>query len=99
MASRSEGTSKIGIIGFDRGYHGRTLASQQAGGMAGQKTWIVNLDKAIINVPFPDGYWEDDSSFDGFLAAIEKSGMKPENIAGVMMESYQGVGPDFAPVE
>ena len=25
--------------------------------------------------------------------------MKPENIAGVMMESYQGVGPDFAPLE
>jgi len=93
------GTSKIGIIGFDRGYHGRTLASQQAGGMAGQKSWIVNLDKAIIQAPFPDGYWEGDSSFDAFLQAIEKSGMKPENIAGVIMESYQGVGPDFAPVE
>jgi 4-aminobutyrate aminotransferase-like enzyme len=93
------GPSKIGIIGFDRGYHGRTLASQQAGGMAGQKSWIVNLDKAIIQAPFPDGYWEGDSSFDAFLQAIEKSGMKPENIAGVIMESYQGVGPDFAPVE
>ncbi len=93
------GTSKIGIIGFDRGYHGRTLASQQAGGMAGQKSWIVNLDQAIINAPFPDGYWEGDSSFDGFLKAIENRRMKPENIAGVIMESYQGVGPDFAPVE
>ena len=29
---KAGGTSKIGIIGFDRGYHGRTLASQQAGG-------------------------------------------------------------------
>ena len=93
------GREKIGIIGFDRGYHGRTLASQQAGGMSGQKSWIVNLDKAIINAPFPDGYWEGDSSFDAFLKAIENSGMKPENIAGVIMESYQGVGPDFAPVE
>lgn len=92
------GPEKIGIVGFDRGYHGRTLGSQQAGGMAGQKTWIVNMDPAFAIVPFPDGYWEDDSSFDGFLAAIEKSGMKPSQIAGVMMESYQGVGPDFAPV-
>jgi 4-aminobutyrate aminotransferase-like enzyme len=25
--------------------------------------------------------------------------MKPENVAGVIMETYQGVGPDFAPVE
>ena len=93
------GREKIGIIGFERGYHGRTLASQQAGGMAGQKTWIVNLDPAIINAPFPDGYWEDNSSFDSFLQAIEKSGMKPSQIAGVIMESYQGVGPDFAPVD
>ena len=53
------GTSKIGIIGgFDRGYHGRTLASQQAGGMAGQKAWIVN-PKSDHQRPFPDGYWEE----------------------------------------
>lgn len=92
------GPEKIGIVGFDRGYHGRTLGSQQAGGMSGQKTWIVNMDPAFVIAPFPDGFWEDDSSFDGFLAAIEKSGMNPSQIAGVMMESYQGVGPDFAPV-
>ncbi len=92
------GRGKIGIIGFERGYHGRTLASQQAGGMAGQKTWIVNMDPAIFNAPFPDGYWQEDCSFDTFLEAVEKSGMKPSEIAGVIMESYQGVGPDFAPV-
>jgi 4-aminobutyrate aminotransferase / (S)-3-amino-2-methylpropionate transaminase / 5-aminovalerate transaminase len=92
------GREKIGIIGFDRGYHGRTLGSQQAGGMAGQKNWIVNMDPAFIIAPFPDGYWEGDSSFDAFLASIEKAGMKPSQIAGVIMESYQGVGPDFAPV-
>jgi 4-aminobutyrate aminotransferase / (S)-3-amino-2-methylpropionate transaminase / 5-aminovalerate transaminase len=93
------GPKKIGIIGFDRGYHGRTMGSQQAGGMAGQKTWIVNMDPAIFNVPFPDGYWQEDCGFETFLNAIEAKGMKPENIAGVIMESYQGVGPDFAPVE
>ncbi len=93
------GRKKIGIVGFERGFHGRTLGSQQAGGMAGQKSWIVNEDPAILNVPFPDGYWQTATSFEIFLAAIEKRGLKPENIAGVMMESYQGVGPDFAPVD
>lgn len=93
------GKEKIGIVGFTRGFHGRTLASQQAGGMAGQKAWIVNEDPAIINVPFPDGYWTGDTSFETFLKTIEEKGLKPENIAGVIMESYQGVGPDFAPVE
>jgi 4-aminobutyrate aminotransferase-like enzyme len=93
------GDKKIGFIGFDRGFHGRTLGAQQAGGMAGQKAWIVNLDPAILNVPFPDGYWQEDTSFDRFVEAIARSGLKPFNIAGVMMESYQGVGPDFAPVD
>ncbi len=93
------GRSKIGIVGFERGFHGRTLGSQQAGGIAGQKAWIVNEDPAILNAPFPDGYWQTDTSFDTFLAAIEKHGLRPENIAGVMMETYQGVGPDFAPLE
>lgn len=93
------GKQKLGIVGFERGFHGRTLGSQQAGGMAGQKAWIVNEDPAIINAPFPDGYWQTNTSFDVFLTAVAQRGLKPENIAGVMMETYQGVGPDFAPVE
>jgi 4-aminobutyrate aminotransferase/(S)-3-amino-2-methylpropionate transaminase len=96
---KTGGKHKIGIVGFERGFHGRTLGSQQAGGMAGQKAWIVNEDPAILNAPFPDGYWQTDTSFDTFLKYIHDRGLKPENIAGVMMESYQGVGPDFAPVE
>lgn len=96
---KNGGKKKIGIVGFERGFHGRTLGSQQAGGMAGQKQWIVNEDPAIINAPFPDGYWQTDTSFESLLCAIEKRGLKPDDIAGVMMESYQGVGPDFAPVE
>lgn len=59
----------------------------------------MNEDPAILNAPFPDGYWQTDTSFDTFLAAIEKYGLRPDNIAGVMMETYQGVGPDFAPLE
>lgn len=93
------GKQKIGIVGFERGFHGRTLGAQQAGGMAGQKSWIVNEDPAILNAPFPDGYWQTDTSFDVFLATLAQRGLKPENVAGVMMETYQGVGPDFAPME
>lgn len=96
---RVGGRKKIGIVGYERGFHGRTLGSQQAGGMAGQKSWIVNEDPAILNAPFPDGHWQSDTSFNTFVATIERRGMQPENIAGVMMETYQGVGPDFAPLE
>jgi adenosylmethionine-8-amino-7-oxononanoate aminotransferase len=39
-------------------------------------------------------------SFDAFPESDRKDrGMTADNIAGVIMESYQGVGPDFAPVE
>ena len=96
---KTGGEKKVGFVGFDRGFHGRTLGAQQAGGFAGQKAWIVNLDPAIINAPFPDGYWQPDVSFDTFVEAIGRAGLKPHNVAGVMMESYQGVGPDFAPVD
>jgi 4-aminobutyrate aminotransferase / (S)-3-amino-2-methylpropionate transaminase / 5-aminovalerate transaminase len=93
------GTKKIGLVGAERGFHGRTLGAQQAGGIPGQKNWIVNEDPAIVQVPFPDGYWTEDTSFDLFLATLKKKGLSPENVAGVMFETFQGVGPDFAPVE
>ncbi len=96
---RTGGVKKIGIVGAERGFHGRTLGSQQAGGIPGQKGWIVNEDPAIVQVPFPDGYWTEDTSFDLFLNTLKKRGLSPERVAGVMFETYQGVGPDFAPVE
>ena len=92
------GKQKIGIAGFTRGFHGRTLGAQQAGGIPGQKAWIVNEDPAIVNVPFPDGYWTEDTRFEVFLAALKEKGLEPDQMAGVIMETYQGVGPDFAPV-
>lgn len=96
---RVGGNSKIGIVGYERGFHGRTLGAQQAGGMPGQKKWIVNDDPAIVTVPFPDGYWTEDSRFEGFLEALERKNLDHAQIAGVMLETFQGVGPDFAPTE
>src|SRR3989440_883572 len=93
------GTKKIGFVGAARGFHGRTLGAQQAGGIPGQKGWIVNEDPAIVQVPFPDGYWTEDTRFDLFLSTLEQKGLRPENMAGVMFECYQGGGPDFAPLE
>ncbi len=96
---RKGGTKKIGLVGAERGFHGRTLGAQQAGGLPGQKTWIVNEDPAIVQVPFPDGYWTEDTRFDLFVQTLQRKGLRPENVAGVLLETYQGVGPDFAPVE
>lgn len=92
------GNKKIGFVGFERGFHGRTMGAQQAGGIPGQKGWIVNEDPAIVQVPFPDGYWTENTDFDHFCTSLEKKGLKPDDVCGVMLETYQGVGPDFAPV-
>jgi 4-aminobutyrate aminotransferase/(S)-3-amino-2-methylpropionate transaminase len=52
-----------------------------------------------VQVPFPDGYKNEDTRFELFLESLAEQGIEPAQIAGVMSESYQGVGPDFIPVE
>jgi len=75
------------------------MGAQLAGGMERQKQWMVDRDRTFIQVPFPDGYKNENTSFDLFLSTIKDKGVGPDEIAGVMTESYQGVGPDFLPVD
>ena len=84
------GKKKIGIISFERAFHGRTLGSQQIGGSPALKEWIVNLDPCIWQVPFPDGFWTTDTSFDFFLAALKKQNITPDRVAGVILEDLPG---------
>lgn len=95
------GEDKLAIITFEDAFHGRTMGSQMAGGSKVDKNWIVNLDKDILQVPFPNAFkyeWADESHpdysdekcFAKFLESIEALGLKPENIAAVMTETFQG---------
>ena len=93
------GPWKIGIVSFDKAFHGRTLGAQQIGGIPALKDWIVNLDPDFHQVPFPDGFRTTDTSFDLFLRTLKEKGVGPERIAGVITETYQGGGADFAPKE
>lgn len=71
-----------------------------AGGIPALKEWIVNLDKDMVQVPFPDGFrGGPDTSFDVFLNALKAQGFTPDRIAGVMSETYQGGNASFAPAE
>jgi len=87
------------FITFKNAFHGRTLGAQLAGGMDKQKNWIIDEGRTFIQVPFPDGYKNEDISFELFLKTLQNQGINPEMVAGVMTESYQGVGPDFLPFE
>ena len=93
------GKSKHVIISFEKAFHGRTLGSQQAGGIPALKEWIVNVDPGFVQVPFPDGFRTADTSFDFFLNSLKMKGVTPERTAGVMLETYQGGSASFAPVE
>jgi 4-aminobutyrate aminotransferase-like enzyme len=97
-ALNQHGPDKKVIVSFENAFHGRTLGSQLAGGMPKLKTWIGACDPTFVQVPFPNGFWTEDTAFDLFLKTLEENEISGSQIAGVLTESYQGVGPDFLPV-
>jgi 4-aminobutyrate aminotransferase/diaminobutyrate-pyruvate transaminase/4-aminobutyrate aminotransferase/(S)-3-amino-2-methylpropionate transaminase len=96
---RVGGRKKVGIVSFERDFHGRTMGAQQAGGIPALKEWIVNLDPDFHQVPFPDGFRTEDTRFESFLEALDAKRVGPDRVSGVMMETYQGGGASFAPPE
>ena len=93
------GRGKHVIVSFDKAFHGRTLGAQQVGGIPALKEWIVNLDPGFVQVPFPDGFWTQDTSFEAFEKHLFELGVEPQNVAGVILETYQGGSAAFAPRE
>ena len=93
------GRSKHVIVSFDKAFHGRTLGSQQAGGIPSLKEWIVNLDSGFVQVDFPDGFRTRDKSFEFFERSLQEKGVEPQHVAGVILETYQGGSAAFAPPE
>jgi 4-aminobutyrate aminotransferase/(S)-3-amino-2-methylpropionate transaminase len=94
---KAGGRAKHVIISYDKAFHGRTLGAQQAGGIPGLKEWIVNLDGGFVQIPFPDGFRTPDTSFDLFERSLREHRIEPQNIAGVILETYQGGSAAFAP--
>jgi len=98
-ALEKHGPNKKYFVSFSNAFHGRTMGAQLAGGWEKQKRWMVDRDATFVQVPFPDGYKNEDVSFDLFLKTLREKGVLPQNVAGVMTETYQGGGPDFLPAE
>ena len=96
---RKHGPDKRVLVAFRNAFHGRTMGAQLAGGMSAQHDWLAGEGSTFVHVPFPDGFKNPDTSFDGFLRGLTRAGVGPGKIAGIITESYQGVGPDFLPAE
>jgi len=93
------GRKKNVIISYEKAFHGRTLGSQQVGGIPALKEWIGNLDPGFVQIPFPDGFRTADTSFEGFTRALREHNVEPNTVAGVILETYQGGSAAFAPPE
>src|SRR6266446_4836533 len=69
---KAGGRSKNVIISYEKAFHGRTLGSQQVGGIPALEEWIGNLDPGFVQIPFPDGFRTADTSFEGFTRALRE---------------------------
>ncbi|MFC1582697.1 aspartate aminotransferase family protein [Planctomycetota bacterium] len=88
------------IVTFEGDFHGRTLASQLAGGIPALKEWCGDLnDGSFVQVPWPGDFRVEDKSFEGFVKGLEAQGVKGAQVCAVMCETYQGGMASFAPKE
>jgi len=94
-----DGHDKITIVSFTGAFHGRTLGAQLAGGIPALKDWIGREDPTFVQVPFPDGFRCEDTRFEVFERTLSEKGVRPEQVCGVLTETFQGGAAAFMPVE
>jgi 4-aminobutyrate aminotransferase/(S)-3-amino-2-methylpropionate transaminase len=99
------GKRKLGILTFQGNWHGRTMGAQQLSGIESQKEWIGYKDPNIFTLPFPYP-WDNNAQQNSaafFTESLEKlfadHQLAPEDICGIMMETFQGWGAVFYPAE
>ncbi|MCL5104773.1 MAG: aminotransferase class III-fold pyridoxal phosphate-dependent enzyme [Armatimonadetes bacterium] len=107
LHGRSISPEKIHIVSFANSFHGRTMASQSAGGFPSQKEWMGLVPEGFHQIPFPEcarcpwGRKEYDNCgvecFERGLSALRRSGVKDEQVAGVLAETFQGPYVAFMP--
>ena len=91
------GESKSVFVTFENAFHGRTMGSQLAGGSAALKSWMGRENPDFVQVPYPDGFRCPDTSFDVFKRALDRKGVSPDSVCGVMSETYQGCNAALMP--
>lgn len=94
--------SKLKMVGWTNSFHGKTLGAQTMAGRDSAKHWIGAADPNIHHLPFPypwdaDAAMSGEARFDKDMAALLAKGIKAEDVAGFMVESYQGWSALFYP--
>ena len=95
---------KIGIICFEGNWHGRTMGAQLMSSNEKQKSWIGFRDPNIYHLKFPYPDEVNEENCKTFLEKEIKNLLKKnnislkKNIAGFMLETFQGWGAIFYPL-
>lgn len=102
MHGKRVGKQKQVIICIDGNWHGRTMGAQLMSSNLGQREWIGEVDFEIEFIKFPYPWDVNEESGRGFfnkeINKLIKNGFDPRrDIAGVMLETFQGWGAIFYP--
>lgn len=95
-------SDKINILSFSNSFHGRTMASQSAGGYPDQQAWMGVRPDGFHHISFPPADQEARAGcgreyFERSLAELEAKGIEAQDIAGVITETFQGPTAAFLP--
>ncbi|MBF0103970.1 MAG: aspartate aminotransferase family protein [Deltaproteobacteria bacterium] len=95
------------LVCFDGSFHGRTLGAQMMSGKPAGKKWIRHIDPDIYHLPFPycqkcpwgrPGYEKCGAwCFKKGIRHLKEKNINLDQVAGFMIESYQGWGAIFYP--
>lgn len=106
MHGQTISPTKLGIVSFQGAMHGRTMGAEMLKGDPHQSDWIGYRDPNMHHLPFPYPWAAKDSSkkydwakrFQENMEALKAKGLKFDDIAGFIVESYLGWGAIFYPV-
>jgi 4-aminobutyrate aminotransferase / (S)-3-amino-2-methylpropionate transaminase / 5-aminovalerate transaminase len=104
MEGQKQNKRRRGIICIEGNWHGRTLGAQMLSSNLGQREWIGYQDADIHHLPFPYP-WEligrnPETFLDEGLNRLTTAGIDlSQDICGFMLETFQGWGAVFYPVE
>ena len=104
MNAQKHGKRRRGVICIEGNWHGRTLGAQMMSSNLAQREWIGYQDRDIHHIPFPYAWVLDGRSPEAFLheglSRLAQSGIDlTQDIAGFMLETFQGWGAVFYPTE
>lgn len=104
MNGQKQKKRRLGIICIEGNWHGRTLGAQMMSSNLVQREWIGFQDIDIHHISFPYPWLLNGQSPEAFLdKELEKLRMAgidlKKDICGFMLETFQGWGAVFYPIE